>query len=183
MQVALLTATAIVILGTATLARYPLARWYRKVRRRKPGVYLVRVDHHINRARRVVGYVGESVNVSMRRLDHLGQGRFGQVAQPWSDLRPHWYVIRLPWWMGWKWVLRPLETLIIVATWPVYNDAKNRWNPRRIPKTLAAIQRRKRDEGTARQIVRTWTAHAVRYAVQGTAAVITVGGAVAWLAR
>jgi len=121
------------------------AAWWRKCKRRRPGIYLVRTDRHLKPGRRENGYVGESVHVEMRGLDHLGRGRYGHAAKDWADLRTRWHVLRLPWWLGWKWVLRPLETLAILLTWPRYNDAKNRWNPRRIPRHVQALQRRNRD--------------------------------------
>lgn len=140
--------------------------WLAKVKRRKGGVYLFRMDHHRNPKRRVTGYVGETVSFRLREGQHLGLGqnayrnvymmaavqvqviRNQRAAQPWSDLNPRMYrIISLPWWLCWKWVLRPLETLVILATWPVYNDKKNRWNPRRIPIYLAKVQRSRRDHG------------------------------------
>jgi hypothetical protein len=145
------------------LAWNPLKRWIKKCKRRKGGVYLWRVRHHLNPARRVNGYVGETVSFHLRSQQHMGVSRFdprtGKAgkgvatvkvpAQPWSDLDPvRRDIIKLPWWLCWKWVLRPLETLVMLCTWPVYNDAKNRWNPRRIPKNLAKIQRARRDAGT-----------------------------------
>lgn len=120
------------------------AAWWRKVRRRRPGIYLVRTDKHL-RPGRENGYVGESVNVQARIKDHLGQGRYGHTAKCWSDLNPRWHVRTLPWWLGWKWVLRPLETVAMLLLWPRYNVAKNRWNPRRIGPSLALTQRANRD--------------------------------------
>jgi hypothetical protein len=149
------------------LAWAPLKRWIKKCKRRKGGVYGWRVRHHLYPTKRVWGYVGESVSFALRKQQHLGSSRFdprtgqpvkssakGMVmlkvpAQPWTDLDPVMHVIiPLPWWLCWKWVLRPLETLAMLCTWPVYNDAKNHWNPRRIPKNLAKIQRARRDAGT-----------------------------------
>lgn len=156
------TGTAVAVL---LIFQRPLARWYRKVRRRRGGVYLWRVDHHRNRARRVTGYVGETVSYRLRSAQHLGRdlgihGAARQSGQPWTDLNPRMYkIIPLPWWLCWKWVLRPLETLVIMLTWPVYNDAKNRWNPRRITKDRAKLMRLERDQGWA---VRVRVAHFVR---------------------
>lgn len=185
----ILEAVAALIVGLYAL--YCAKNW-KKWRRRKPGVYLVRMDHHRNRARRVNGYVGESVNVGLRRLQHLGTSRFhpttGKAAgntmhktkgQPWTDLRPVWHWVSLPWWMGGKWFLRPAETLMILALWPRYNDAKNHWNPLRIDKGQARIDREQRDRGTAVQVVRVWTAHLLRKVVLGgglAAIVIGIGG-------
>lgn len=181
--------------GLVTLylvAHRPLAKWYRKVHRRRGGVYLWRVDHHTNRARRVTGYVGETVSYYFRSRQHMGISRFDPVtgkvgktgevkvaAQPWSDLNPKMYkVIPLPWWLCWKWVLRPLETLIILLTWPVYNEAKNRWNPRRTIKSTARIQRAQRDRGGARQVMRVWTAHLFRQTVIAVTVLTAIGGVV-----
>jgi hypothetical protein len=120
--------------------------WLRKCKRRRGGVYLVRTRRHGAWWRRENGYVGESVHMISRKQDHLGTGRYGHAAKHWSDLDPIWrYVIRLPWWLCWKWILWPLETLVIWCTWPRYNTAKNRWNPRRIPLAKAKIQRINRD--------------------------------------
>jgi hypothetical protein len=192
-------------LGVAGLVAYrPLKRWVAKCRRRKGGVYVWRVDHHLNRARRVTGYVGETVSFHFRKQQHLGMSRFdpatGQVvkaqrgqrgvamvkvpAQPWSDLNPVMHkVIKLPWWLCWKWVLRSLETLVILCTWPVYNDAKNRWNPRRIPKNLAKTQRAARDGQAVsyRHRARVGLAHAGRIAVQVAGAALIVVGAYGWM--
>jgi hypothetical protein len=162
-------ATAAVFLLLIGVAAYrPVTRWARKCRRRKGGVYLWRMDHHLNRRRRVNGYVGETNSFYFRKLQHLGSSNYAirggrrvatikVPAQPWSDLNPVCHkVIRLPWWLCWKWVLRPLETLVMLLTWPVYNDAKNRWNPRRIPKAVARLQRdarNRRQPFTTSQII------------------------------
>lgn len=135
----------------------------KKWKRRKPGVYAWRTDRHLNRSRREWGYVGESVNIGMRDRCHLGtcghrpavqqiagggtltSGR-GCVAKPWTDLRPVRYtIVRLPWWLGFKWVLRPLETLVILLLAPRYNWQKNAWNPRRVPPSTQNAQRGQRD--------------------------------------
>lgn len=149
--------------------------WLKKVKRRRGGVYLWRVDHHINRARRVNGYVGETVSFHFRSRQHMGTSHYAveggkRVAtavkvpsQPWSDLRPKMYkIIPLPWWLCWKWVLRPLETLAILVLWPRYNDAKNRWNPRRITTEAARVARMERDNGWVVQRYRIVLAHLVR---------------------
>jgi hypothetical protein len=184
------TAIALSSLAMLTVFRGPVAKWVRKCKRRRGGVYLWRVDHHHNRARRVNGYVGETVSYHLRSRQHMGQSRFHPVtgkasptavhkvpAQPWSDLRPVMHkVIPLPWWLCWKWVLRPLETLVILVTWPRYNDAKNHWNPLRIDKGQAKLDRRQRDEGTAVQVVRVWTAHLFRYVVQAAGAALILAG-------
>ena len=71
----------------------------------------------------------------------------GCYAKPWTDLRPVRHtIIRLPWWLGFKWVLRPLETLVILALAPRYNWQKNAWNPRRVPPSTQAAQRAERND-------------------------------------
>jgi hypothetical protein len=195
---------AIIALLGAVIALPGFRKWVRKIRRRRGGVYVWRVDHHINRARRVFGYAGETNSFYFRARQHMGVSRYhpetGQVvrgrgpgvpmikvpAQPWSDLRPKMYkVVKLPWWLCWKWVLRPLETLVILCTWPVYNDAKNRWNPRRITTSQAKLDRARRDAGSARYVVRTWTAHLVRGVLQTVGVVLFLGvvalGAYGWV--
>ena len=190
-----IAATGLGSIGVLLVARGPIVRWYRKVHRRRGGVYLWRVDHHTNHARRVNGYVGETVSYYFRSRQHLGHGsrydpvtgnvsKVGEVkvpSQPWSDLRPKMYkIIPLPWWLCWKWVLRPLETLVILCTWPMYNDAKNRWNPRRVDRKQARLYRVQRDAGTATQRLRTWTAHLFRYAVQATGVLVILAGILGW---
>jgi hypothetical protein len=188
--VAALTGAALLTL----VFRGPLARWYRKVRRRRGGVYLWRVDHHRNRARRVNGYVGETVSFYFRSRQHMGISHFSDTgkgrlttavkvpSQPWSDLNPVMHkVIPLPWWLCWKWVLRPLETLVILCTWPVYNDAKNHWNPRRITKSLARVHRSQRDNmGVLAGIWRPWTAHLLRRLLVGLVLLVICLAAYAW---
>jgi hypothetical protein len=195
---------AAVLVLVSAIAYRPLKRWVAKCRRRKGGVYLWRVDHHRNRARRVTGYVGETVSFYLRSRQHMGQSRFdpatgavvkaqrGQTgvamvkvpAQPWSDLNPVMHkVIKLPWWLCWKWVLRPLETLVVLCTWPVYNDAKNHWNPRRIPKGVAKAQRASRDEGMASMTYRAriGLAHVARGAVMVAGALLIIVGTYGWI--
>lgn len=194
MEIFLAAVMGVTLLGGA-LAVWPAKKWYRKVRRRRGGVYLWRVRHHRNPLRRVNGYVGETVSYHFRSRQHMGQSHYGPAggprsavavkvpAQPWSDLDPVLHkVIPLPWWLCWKWVLRPLETLVILCTWPVYNDAKNRWNPRRIEKGRARTQRRARDEGwTLTTSARIGLARGVRTALQLIGALIMVIGAYGWM--
>jgi hypothetical protein len=199
MEIVLACLAGLVLLVGLASAR-PLKRWIKKCKRRRGGVYLWRVDHHLNRARRVNGYVGETVSFFLRSRQHMGESRFDPVtgavvksrkpglatvkvpAQPWSDLNPVRHdVIKLPWWLCWKWVLRPLETLVIVLTWPVYNDAKNRWNPRRITKSMARLQRRQRDEGGMAYRARVGVAHAGRIAVQVAGAALVLVGTYGWI--
>jgi hypothetical protein len=176
-----------------------LRKWIQKCKRRRGGVYVWRVDHHERRWRRVNGYVGETVSFYFRSRQHMGASRFdpmtGQVirgrgpgvpmvkvpAQPWSDLNPVMHkVIKLPWWLCWKWVLRSLETLVILCAWPVYNDAKNHWNPRRIDKGIAKAQRAARDAGGYAYRLQATGAHVVRWVVQGAGVLVLLGGVIGW---
>jgi hypothetical protein len=189
----------VLALFTALGAR-PARKWYRKCKRRRGGVYLWRVDHHLNRARRVTGYVGETVSFFFRAKQHMGVSRFDPVtgqavkgrgpgvpmvkvpAQPWSDLNPVMYkVIKLPWWLCWKWVLRPLETLVILCTWPVYNDAKNHWNPRRIPKGLAQAQRATRDAGSLTYVIKAKSQHALGWVIRAAGVLVMLTGVIGYV--
>jgi hypothetical protein len=168
--------------------------WLAKVKRRKGGVYLWRVDHHLNRARRVNGYVGETVSFYFRSRQHMGSSHYADgtarragvavkvASQPWSDLNPKMYrVIKLPWWLCWKWVLRPLETLMILCMWPVYNDSKNRWNPRRIDRGRARVERARRDSGAGPGRVKVIGYHAVRGIVQVVLGFLFLAGVYLWV--
>lgn len=111
------------------------------IRARKPGARLCLpvLSWHF-------AYVGETTSVPHRFAQHVqGDARYGIAAKSWSDREPYlWLVIPLP---RWKWLLRGVETLAILAVWPAYNVAKNRWNPRRIPPYVATRQRVARDRG------------------------------------
>lgn len=94
------------------------------------------------------GYVGETTSIQHRMRQHLGTpsplDEFPMNGQPWCDLRPKLVLfIGLP---KWKWLLRTVETLVILLLWPVYNHSKNLWNPRRIPKYVAMRQRAARNK-------------------------------------
>lgn len=155
-------------------------RLIRKWRRRRPGIYGWRADKHANPSRREWGYVGESVNIGLRDRCHLGTCRHVTcIPKPWIDLHPRRHtIIRLPWWLGWKWILRPLETLIILALAPRYNVAKNRWNPRRIPPRKAIAQRLDRDIWGPRYRARLAMARAGRHAFRVAGALCVAAGLV-----
>lgn len=91
-------------------------------------------------------YVGETVSFKLRHEQHTrGDTVRTTPQQPWADLDPR-CVLRIPL-PPWKWLLRSVETVLIVLTWPVYNHKKNLWNPRRIPLSTAQHQRYLRDRG------------------------------------
>lgn len=101
--------------------------WWRSCKRRKPGIYVFRTRRH-RAAGTEWGYVGKSRNLAARRRDHEGTGAWGAAAKPWIDLVSGYYALRLPWWLGWTWVLSPLEAATVLLLRPRYN-----WqlNPRR----------------------------------------------------
>lgn len=87
-------------------------------------------------------YVGEG-RVRSRWRDHMqGSVKYNALPKPWTDLKPTWYFIPLPYF---KPLLLLVETLLILLLWPVYNHQKNLWNPRRIPIKTAKRQRGQRD--------------------------------------
>lgn len=117
-----------------------------KWKRRRPGIYLARTRKHLQpRGRRENGYVGLSNHLDRRQAEHEGRGRYGAPAKPWIDLDPVWLRLPLPWWMGFRWVLAPIEYVAIKALLPRYNDQHNRSNPRRVTPREQKAQRRQRD--------------------------------------
>lgn len=139
------------------------------------GVYVYRTRKPASRLRVPFlsyhfAYVGETTSFHHRHMQHVvGGGQFRSEQKPWADLEPRvWLRIPLP---PWKPLLRTVETLAILLTWPVYNVAKNRWNPRRIAPSLAAMHRRFRDR-------RAWYPH-VTYAHM--AVLLMMAALLAWL--
>ena len=194
MEALLLPILGALIIGGALLSVRPLKRWIKKCKRRKGGIYGYRVRHHSNPMRRHWGYIGESVSFYFRNRQHMGTSNYAAAAgkrltvpvkvpaQPWSDLDPTFHrIIRLPWWLCWKWVLRPLETLVMLATWPVYNISKNGWNPRRITKREAQRAREARDAGTYWYRGQVTLARAGRIAIQVAGVVLVLVGSYGWM--
>lgn len=92
------------------------------------------------------GYAGETTSFRHRHEQHTrGDTARSTPEKPWADLDPR-CVLRIPL-PPWKWLLRSVETVLIVCTWPVYNHQKNGWNPRRVPLHEALRQRQVRDRG------------------------------------
>jgi hypothetical protein len=115
------------------------------------GVYIYRCRKPAARFRIPIlswhfAYVGETTSFWHRHRQHMGIAtNYTPTPQPWTDRDPYvWLRIPLP---PWKWLLRSVETLAILAVWPVYNISKNRWNPRRIKPWTAQRQRQYRDVG------------------------------------
>lgn len=107
------------------------AAWLRSCKRRRPGLYAYRTRRHLAPWRTEWGYAGMSTQLDMR--DECHQGTCGRHegcrgGKPWMDLKVRRYTLSLPWWLGWKWFLLGIETLMIVALRPRYNSQKN---PRR----------------------------------------------------
>lgn len=97
---------------------------------------------------RHLAYVGKTRDGRRRHAQHMGtdMGPYAKVAQPWSNLDPHRYVLwsmrRCP-----DWLLSAMEVLLIRLLLPVYNVQHNRGNPRRIKPWEAKAQRAARDAG------------------------------------
>lgn len=105
------------------------------------GVYVYRARKPSARLRIPIlswhfAYVGETTSFYHRHAQHLEQ-------RPWSDRSPY-VAFRIPL-PRWKWLLRTVETLVILLVWPAYNHRKNQWNPRRISLRQQAWQRECRD--------------------------------------
>jgi hypothetical protein len=110
------------------------------VRCRRPG-FIGRLNIPI--ISRHTGYVGESMHVRAREMQHRnGSKKYGAMPQPWSDLDPKWYAVPLP---PVRAITLAVEAFLIFLLWPVYNHKKNLWNPRRIPLSSAKRQRAQRD--------------------------------------
>lgn len=139
---------------------------FARARRRRAGIYLARTRKHRGRGREN-GYVGRSNNVPLRIRQHLGQDS-RHKPKPWADLDPQWRVLRLPWWLSWKWVQASLEAVAIATLLPRYNHQLNLHNPRRVPLSVQAARRRARDAGVVRRGLSAWAV---------TAGVLLVGAA------
>jgi hypothetical protein len=120
-------------------------KFIRKAKRRNAGVYWYTAKRHLKPGRELA-YVGESWDLKRRDLEHVvGGGRYKKVAKSWADLEPRRYAIQFPWWLSWKWVLRPVETLLIRALRPRYNWDKNPYKRHRVGPLEQPVQRAIRD--------------------------------------
>lgn len=118
---------------------------FRKARRRRAGIYLVRTNQHL-RPGRENGYVGRSNQVHLRRDCHLGVCLHPQhEAKLWTDLDPVWHVLWLPWWASFRPIQAWIEWMAVKVLLPRYNVQMNRRNPRWIPPSKARAQRMMRD--------------------------------------
>ena len=159
-------------------------KWIKRAKRRKAGIYLARTRKHLAPMRRENGYVGRSNNVPIRQRQHL-LGERGQKPKPWADLDPRWSVLRLPWWLSWKWIQVPLEALAIWVLAPRYNHTMNLHNPRRVALSVQARQRAERDAMPAGYHRKVFAARMGRYALLAAGwAVIFLGvGMTVWSNR
>jgi hypothetical protein len=117
-----------------------------RARRRHPGLYWYRTRRHLRRGTEW-GYAGMSTHLDLRADCHEGrctrhEGCKG--GKGWSDLIVRRRQLRLPWWLGWKWFLLSIETIMIFLLRPRYNIQKN---PRRnkVPARVQMLQRAARD--------------------------------------
>lgn len=121
-----------------------------RARRRRPGIYAYRTRKHLRRGTEW-GYAGMSTSLPDRFKCHAGTcGKHIACAggKPWYDLKAAYYELRLPWWLGWKWFLLSIETIMIVVLRPRYNVQKN---PRRskVGKVQQGLQRAQRERARA----------------------------------
>jgi hypothetical protein len=157
-------------------------RW----KRRRPGIYLFRTDKHLAPGRRENGYVRLSNNVDMRERCHRGKcSHKGHEIKPWMvGLRARRHTLRLPWWLGFRWALEPLETLAILLLAPRYNHAKNLWNPRRVPLSTQRAQAMERQRETGRLAFKRQVTALGYAALRVAGLLLIITGAVgAWITR
>lgn len=150
-----------------------MKRWWRKVRRRKPGIYLYVTQKHLRPWRKEAGYVGKSNRLDLRDAQHQ--------PKPWYDLVVRRVtLIRLPWWLGWDWVLLPLETIAILLLLPRYNWQKNP-RPGKVGPRDQALQRAARDLAPAGYRRRVQLSKVMDYVVQVAGVLIVLTGIGGWL--
>lgn len=117
---------------------------FRKARRRKPGIYVYRTFRHM-RPGTEWGYGGMSTNLPLRAKCHAGTCVHARcLEKPWYDLKSWYWELPLPWWLGWKWLLLTLETIMLVLLWPRYN-VQNNPRPNKVGPYQQKIQRAARD--------------------------------------
>lgn len=112
-----------------------------------PGHLYVFTVRHPKTGKAVCGYVGKTRrDPTIRYEEHLGNGRYGDPAKPWTDTITNWHVIYSS-----KRVsdigLSLRERLHIKLRRPLYNYTYNLRNRRRIKSKEAKMQRTTRDRG------------------------------------
>jgi len=150
--------------------------WLRSCRRREPGWYLFRTRRHRGYGVEF-GYIGKSKHLAARKRDHEGTGQWGQAPKSWMDLTYSYHKIQIPWWLGWDWVLLPIEALLIATLRPRYNDKLNP-SKSKVRKYEQAIQRAYRDSyGNQPSMVRSLGNPAVVF----LGVLLMVAGVVGWI--
>jgi hypothetical protein len=153
---------------------------FRKARRRKPGIYAYRTRKHLRRGTEW-GYAGMSTSLPNRYRCHAGTCHHqGCIEKPWYDLKTAYFELRLPWWLGWKWFLLTLETIVIFIARPRYNDQKN---PRRskVRPREQKVQRAIRDVRRMRGLPDARRGRFVDALVIGTSTALMLAGLFGWL--
>lgn len=147
-------------------------------RRRKPGLYAYRTRKHLRRGIEW-GYGGYSTNLPLRFRCHQGVCvHVNCTEKPWYDLKAGYWELRLPWWLGWHWLLRSLETIMIITLRPRYNWQKN---PRRT-KVGPVVQKMQRNTRNLRRLTGEpiYRSHALDYIIRTVAALLIVAGPLGW---
>lgn len=148
-----------------------LKRWWRKVRSRKPGIYAYVTQEHLRPWRKEIGYVGKSNRLDLRDGQHKDKR--------WYDLVVRRYTLRLPWWLGWDWVLLPLETIAIVLLLPRYNWQKNP-RPGKVGPRDQELQRQQRDMAPASYHRRVQLSRLLDYVYRTAGVLIILAGLTGW---
>lgn len=138
------TATVILVL-LGILVVFIAPRW-KKLFRFYPGHLYAFTVRHPRTGRRVCGYVGKTRrDPRVRYEEHLGNGRYGDAAKPWTDTVTDWRVIYSS-----KRVsdigLSLREQLHIRLRRPLYNIEYNGRNRRRVKPWEAKAQRLSRNQ-------------------------------------
>jgi hypothetical protein len=160
------------------------AAWLRRMKRRKPGVYVYRTWRHDRPTRSEWGYAGKSRNLDTRKLCHQGICHHASCrkagSKPWLDLEIFRWTLQLPWWLGFDFITLTLEAILIVVLRPRYN-----WkgNPRRdkvgpIGQKIQRAQRDARPPAVHTRIVRD---RAVGLGMVLLGVAVTTAGMTGWL--
>lgn len=124
--------------------------YLRRLKRRRPGVYVFRTRRHLDPLRSEWGYAGKARNLATRKRCHEGTCHHTagcpREGKPWLDLVTSYWTIPLPWWLGFDWVTLSLETLVILALRPRYNWQKN-------PRTDKVGPRGQREQRAQRELL------------------------------
>lgn len=153
------------------------AAWLRSVKRRKPGVYIYRTRRHHAPWRTEWGYAGKSLNLDIRDQCHGGTcGRHqGCIEKPWWDLKVSRFTLRLPWYLGWDWVILSVETALVAATRPRYNWQKNP-SRHKIPPSMQRMQRQARDAMPTTYRARLYLSRFISFAISTVAVGMVAAG-------